>query len=150
MFPNAKFIYMVRDGRSVVYSLIKIYKESNDPTTIRKYLLTWNSFNKVVNYQCKKLGSKLCKLVKYEDLILKTKDTMKEVGSFLNLSWTNEFLNHEKYIGDKITISSTEWSTNQIKEKIYTKSLRRWMGNLNYERVNNDDRFPIFREFGYD
>ncbi len=150
MFPNAKFIYMVRDGRSVVHSLIKKINEPFTSNTVRKYLLTWNSFNIIVNKQCKKLGPKLCKLVKYEDLVLNTREKMREVSSFLNLTWTDEFLNHQKYVGNKIAISNSEWSTNQIKEKIYTDSLRNWVGNIHFKSYENIAyRYPIFQEFGY-
>jgi hypothetical protein len=45
---------------------------------------------------------------------MKTNETVKNVAQFLNLSWTNEFLHHEKYVGNKIAVSNTEWSTDQM------------------------------------
>ena len=42
MFPQAKFIYMVRDGRAAAYSLLE---RMNEPKTFKKlktYLITWN------------------------------------------------------------------------------------------------------------
>jgi hypothetical protein len=77
-------------------------------------LALWNFYNLKVDKQCKNVGPHFCKQVKYEDLILSTKDTIKSVADFLNLTWTEEFLHHEKYVGNKIAISNTEWSTNQM------------------------------------
>jgi hypothetical protein len=43
LFPNSKFIFMVRDARAAVYSLLKQYNESMNAFNARKYLVTWLS-----------------------------------------------------------------------------------------------------------
>jgi hypothetical protein len=105
---------MVRDGRGAALSLVKRYNESMNALTLKKYLKTWNSYNYIVNIQCKHVGSEYCLLVKYEDLVMKTKETVKKIADFLNLTWTDEFLHHERYVGNKVIVSETEWSTDQM------------------------------------
>jgi protein-tyrosine sulfotransferase len=41
LFPNAKFVFMVRDPRAAVYSLLKQYNETMNSENARKYLMTW-------------------------------------------------------------------------------------------------------------
>jgi hypothetical protein len=139
---------MIRDGRAAAYSLIQRLKESNNYVNFKRYLSTWNSYNSIVLRQCRKVGSK-CLKVKYEDLVTDTKNTLKKVVNFLDLSWTDEFLHHEKYVGNKIVVSQTEWSTDQIKQKIYTESLRNWVGNVNYNENEVRKLFPMLSELGY-
>jgi hypothetical protein len=138
---------MVRDGRSAAYSLIKIKRE---PLEKFNFIMNvWNNNNRLINSDCKNLGPNVCKRVRYEDLILNTKEVVKNVTEFVGLSWTDEFLHHEKYVGNKIAISDIEWSTDQIKHKIYNDSLRSWEGKVNYDQKAFDLKFRMLREFGY-
>ena len=140
---------MIRDGRAAAYSLIQRLKESNNYVNFKRYLSTWNSYNSIVLRQCRKVGSK-CLKVKYEDLVTDTKNTLKKVVNFLDLSWTDEFLHHEKYVGNKIVVSQTEWSTDQIKQRIYTDSLRSWKGKINNYQLIRFERYNMLKELGYD
>ena len=138
---------MVRDGRSAAYSLIK--KQNEALSKFNTFLNVWNGNNKLMYSYCQKLGQNVCKRVHYEDLILNTKKVVKNVTEFLGLSWTDEFLQHEKYVGKKIVISSIEWSTDQIKQKIYNDSLRSWEGKVNYDQKLSEDKFIMLKVFGY-
>ena len=139
---------MIRDPRAVVYSLMNIIKEKNTAFISKKYLITWNYYNKVVNQQCKDLGSHFCKMVRYEDLVIDSVKTIKNVAEFLNLSFTDEFLHHEKYVGNKIVVSDTEWSTDQIRKKIYTESLDNWKGKLKFD-AKFFSSIPMLKELKY-
>lgn len=139
LFPNAKFIYMVRDGRDVVYSLMTQLKEDFTQNKIKSYLTTWSYYNNEVFKQCTKVGKRYCKIVKYEDLVNKTENVLRDVVKFLDISWSDELLNHEKYVGNKVVISDSEWSSNQIKQPINSNSVNKWVGKLRY-----DTRFTTF------
>ena len=141
---------MVRDGRGAVYSLIKKIKEPMNKRSLNLYMNTWNNYNRLINSDCQKLGPNVCKRVRYEELIVNTKEVVKNVTEFLGLSWTDEFLHHEKYVGNKIVISNIEWSTDQIKHKIYNDSLRSWEGNVNYDQKAFVKKFKMLKELGYD
>ena len=120
-----------------------------DIQKFQTFLSTWNSYNSLVNADCKRVGPSYCKIVKYEDLIQNQNETLRYLIKFLDLSWTDEFLHHEKYVGNKIVVSQTEWSTDQIKQKIYTESLRNWVGNVNYNENEVRKLFPMLSELGY-
>ena len=156
LFPNAKFVYMIRDGRSVAKSMIKILNQTdhNQKKLYKSYLLTWNRFNLIASNQCIKIGNKYCRILKYEYLLSSTESSLKNLMSFLNIEWTDEFLHHEKYIGNKVVVSNTEWSSNQIKQKIsdYLNSTK--LSEKNNALKNYDDKAFIqklimFQKFNY-
>lgn len=91
IFPNAKFVYMVRDGRGAVVSLMNRLKINVTFENFLKELKTWNDYNLNVSTQCNSIGPKYCKRVKYEDLVLQPNSTIREITEFLDLSWTDDF-----------------------------------------------------------
>jgi hypothetical protein len=141
---------MVRDGRAAAYSMMVKRRLQNKQKMSKQYLADWNTLNVIVNKQCKQVGPSYCQVVKYEDLIKKTKETLKSVVDFLNITWTDEFLNHEKYVGDKVVVSKTEWSTTQIEKKIYKDSLTSWVGQIEFESEKIlEKNYNMLKEFGY-
>ncbi len=75
--------------------------------------------------------------------------TLSSVVKFLNVSWTNNFLIHDQFVGTKIAVSHTEWSTPQIKKPIHKDSLNRWASFINYESVELYARANMLLNFGY-
>ena len=114
IFPQSKFIYMIRDGRAAAYSLMVQIREKMLPSVFRAYLANWSSFNRKANKICHKIGSKYCLRVKYEDLVLHPEQTLRTVIKFLGESWSDELLKHQEHFGSKISVSKTEWSSHQI------------------------------------
>lgn len=117
IFPNAKFIYMVRDGRAAAYSYMLQIREKINFRKYKTYLSSWATFNRKVSDDCKQI--KACLLVRYEDLVLHPEKTLRNVMNFLGLNWTDELLKHQDHIGSEISISKTEWSSHQIVNLLY-------------------------------
>ena len=63
--------------------------------------------------QCKEVGPKYCMQVKYEDLVLHPRPTLKKILAFADLEWTENVMEHQKHMGD-ISLSSVERSTDQV------------------------------------
>ena len=127
LFPAAKFIYMVRDGRAAAYSYMTQVKETMTFRKYKSYLSSWKSFNKKASDDCRKLGDEYCLLVRYEDLVLHPRASLKRVVEFLNVKWTDELLKHQEHIGNEISISKTEWSSHQIIKPINSESIYSWI-----------------------
>ena len=51
--------------------------------------------------------------VKYEDLVLHPRPTLKKILAFADLEWTENVMEHQKHMGD-ISLSSVERSTDQV------------------------------------
>ena len=69
LFPNAKFIFMLRDGRASAHSVVtrKVGIGNTDITNYRDVLTKWNDAVKQMYAQCLYISEK-CLMVKYEDL----------------------------------------------------------------------------------
>jgi protein-tyrosine sulfotransferase len=148
LYPESKFIYMVRDPRAAVYSYLK-----NRNISISKYfnhyLQKWNLVNSIFYEKCRIIGKENCIIVKYESLVNNKQDVIKIVVDFLNLTWNDEFLNHEKYINTKIMVKNNEWSSNQVKENVHNKSILKWKNEK--LKINNNliKTLSMFDLFGY-
>ena len=93
VFPHAKFIHLIRDGRDVCISLRNL---GWGGSTIKRKAQYWC---KEVNVACeagKKLDSELYLEIRYEDLVLKTEETLKTICTFLGEEYDNRMLSFHK------------------------------------------------------
>ena len=151
LFPKAKFIFMVRDARAVAYSMVNKLEKVKTFDKMVGYMLTWNNFNVLVSSQCQLVGEKACMVVRYEDLILKTNETLRNVTEFLGVSWTDDFMRHNEFVGNKIAVSESEWSTDQIKNPIYKSSIDEWKRKVNdYDARRIKMISRMLQAFGYE
>lgn len=107
LFPNSKFLLMVRDGRAVVHSIIKRHVTISgfDLHDHGQCLSRWNDAVETMMTQCSKVGAARCLVVHYEQLVLHPEKIMREVLGFLNVDWTTDVLHHERFVGKKGGIS---------------------------------------------
>jgi hypothetical protein len=130
LFPNAKFIFMVRNGYDVVYSYFKngMYDKCYNAT------MRWKESNeKVLNFQ-NKYPDKVHRIY-YEDMVSNPKKYVPPVFSFLNIDYKEEFLHSstKKQMGDVEKLShhyniNKKINTNSIgkgRDKIPTKELKK-------------------------
>lgn len=152
VFPKAKILIMVRDGRASVLSLIKRSKMSKMNTKhFHDYLTEWNSVYFRVYSQCNLIGKDICKIVRYEDLIENTEEVMRDISKFLNITYTKKFLNHQKYIGGnkKVIVEKNGLSSFQVIKPVYKHSLKSWIGKIDYDKLVVNKTIYMLHKFGY-
>ena len=150
LFPKAKFVYMVRDARAVAYSMVNKVEKVKTFAKMIAYIKTWNSLNTDFFFQCDNVGEKACMVVRYEDLILKTNETLRNVTQFLGVSWTDDFMRHNEFVGNKIAVSKSEWSSDQIKNPIYMSSINKWRTEIkDYDPSKISRMVKMLKVFGY-
>lgn len=153
LFPNAKFIFMVRDGRATAHSIIsrKVTITGFDLTSYRQCLKKWNSAVEAMNNQCKELGPGKCLRVPYEQLVLHPKEWMHKVLKFLDIPWNDSVLHHEDFINNGIELSKVERSSDQVIKPVNLEALTKWVGNIPEEVVRDmADIAPMLSVLGYD
>ncbi|KAJ9597788.1 hypothetical protein L9F63_011396, partial [Diploptera punctata] len=100
LFPQSKFIFMLRDGRATVHSIIsrKVTITGFDLTSYRQCMIKWNSAIQAMYNQCREVGSSRCFMVYYEQLVLHPAEWMRRILDFLDIPWNESVLHHEELI----------------------------------------------------
>ncbi|KAJ8986045.1 hypothetical protein NQ317_013930 [Molorchus minor] len=153
LFPNAKFIFMVRDGRATAHSIIsrKVTITGFDLTSYRQCLKKWNSAVEAMNNQCRELGPNKCLRVPYEQLVLHPREWMEKVLQFLDIPWNDSVLHHEDFINNGIELSKVERSSDQVIKPVNLEALTKWVDHIPEEVVRDmADIAPMLSVLGYD
>lgn len=89
-FIQAKFLFMVRDGRATVNSIIsrKVTITGFDLTSYRQCMTKWNHAIETMHNQCKEIGSDKCMMVSV--LLVRSRKLIQFLCVFLfhNVRWT--------------------------------------------------------------
>lgn len=154
LFPNAKFLFMVRDGRGTVHSIIsrKVTITGFDLTSYRQCMIKWNQAIETMYNQCNNIGKDQCKMVYYEKLVMHPEEQMREILDFLNITWNESVLHHEEMIGKKngVALSKVERSSDQVIKPINLEALSKWEGQFPDDVVRDMPQIaPMLRVLGY-
>ncbi len=155
-FKNARFIHIVRDGRAVANSVVKL---DWGPNTFYQAALWWVyrvAFGLALEAI---LNNDVIIRVKYEDLIVESERTLKKVAGFLNIEFSEKMLagtgfsvpkytkTQHKKVGETIDVSRiNSWEKDLTQKQIeifenYTKEFLTYLGyelqyNLNTTGLN--------------
>lgn len=155
LFPNGKFLFMVRDGRATVHSIItrKVTITGFDLKSYRQCLTKWNAAITAMNDQCTELGPEHCLKVPYEQLVLHPRKWMEQILTFLELPWTEDVLHHEKQINkpNGISLSKVERSSDQVVKPVNLDALSKWVGHIPEDVIADmAEVAPMLKTMGYD
>lgn len=90
VWPDAKFIYLYRDGRDVARSRINLDWEGSYWSAIKKWVESEDEWARMKSEL--KPGTYI--EVRYEDLILGTSDTLEKVCAFLGIPFSSDVMNY--------------------------------------------------------
>lgn len=125
IFPDAKFIHIIRDGRAVAYSILNKKGEANptmfllslkkilgdrhrpDRSELFNYGQAWAELVKKAR-EANDFGPSRYYELRYEDLISRPHDEIKKIVNFCELDWYGEF---EKNI-PRTSNMNTKWKQN--------------------------------------
>jgi len=155
LFPNSKFILMIRDGRATVHSIVEKFLKFPG-MAVEKYtdfLKFWNSDISDMYKECTHLGPNTCMPVYYEQLVLEPKLWMSKILLFLDLPWDTSVLHHQDFV-DKvggISLSKLEKSSDQVRKPVNLEGLTKWVGNIPEEVLEDMSNLaPMLAYLGYD
>ncbi|XP_063127287.1 protein-tyrosine sulfotransferase 2 isoform X1 [Rattus norvegicus] len=155
LFPNSKFLLMVRDGRASVHSMItrKVTIAGFDLSSYRDCLTKWNKAIEVMYAQCMEVGRDKCLPVYYEQLVLHPRRSLKRILDFLGIAWSDTVLHHEDLIGKPggVSLSKIERSTDQVIKPVNLEALSKWTGHIPRDVVRDMAQIaPMLARLGYD
>lgn len=155
IFPKAKFVLMIRDGRAAVHSMIsrKVTISGFDLSSYRDCLTKWSSAVDTMYNQCVAAGEERCLPVRYEGLVQRPEPEMRRLLHFLDLQWDPSVLHHEELIGKAggVSLSKVERSTDQVVRPVNTDALSKWVGNIPSDVLGDMPEIaPMLARLGYD
>ncbi|XP_054650346.1 protein-tyrosine sulfotransferase 1 isoform X1 [Dunckerocampus dactyliophorus] len=154
IFPRAKFVLMIRDGRASVHSMIsrKVTIAGFDLGSFRDCLTKWNRAVETMYTQCLEVPDK-CLPVQYEQLVLHPEKWMRTLLKFLDIPWNDAVLHHEELIGKAggVSLSKVERSTDQVIKPVNIEALSKWVGKIPADVVRDMAIIaPMLSRLGYD
>lgn len=147
VWPDAKFVVLVRDGRDVALSVQKMPFGANNAFAAAE---TWaEGIRRGMRAQRQHPDNVLS--VRYEDLVSNPEPHVRRVASFLGLTYTADMLRVEDTPKDKIVADQAAWFTN-LWAGINEKSVGKWRREMSErdQRVFAAVAGPELAAWGYD
>ncbi|MCO4781199.1 MAG: sulfotransferase [Candidatus Cloacimonetes bacterium] len=130
LFPQSPLVQVIRDGRDVVCSLLKM--DWVDPSTNQPLDYTRDFQKACLYWKDEVLSSRLVQKIpssqgryieiKYEDIVATPESTLKNLFEFIEEPWDPIVLNFSEIKRDL----NSESSANQVNKKLYSSSVSRW------------------------
>lgn len=121
-FDFIKLIHIVRDCRDVILS--------HHPNHKQKYWVDIERWNNDV--QTGLSHFKQCLTVKYEDLILDTKNTLQKICDHIEIDFDENMLNYQNHTN---LTHNPAWGSSQA-SAVHAKSINKWKNTEDKDRIN--------------
>ena len=154
LYPEAKFIHVIRDGRAVSASLLKqnwMDMRTGKPvdycTDLRKAAHYWSSMVQEIRSQAASVPGRYLE-VRYEKLVTHPREVMMQILAFLEEPWDEAVLSHEKAA---VVLPDTESSSDAVSKPVNANAVDRWKSELADEDVAAIEQQvgPTLKELGY-
>jgi len=150
VFPDAKFIHLVRDYRDCISSHKKLFKRQN----IFALSQLWKIYNSWISIYSKNYPKNFL-LVRYEDLVLNPDKIMIEICDFIGMPFERNMLNFYEKMNDerlKEYKEIIEFTHPNLLKKINSESISKWKTELS---ISDQDKIAYILEtyglnYGYD
>jgi hypothetical protein len=125
--PEARFLVMVRDPRAVVASLQRVPWNLDPP---RRAVWRWIKDARETVRQVEALPPETIRIVRYEDLVERTEETVRSTCDFLGLAWHEAMAAHERTDQSGIFPASEDGWKSNARRAVSSASLARWSEEL--------------------
>lgn len=150
VFPQAKFIFAIRDPADVVFSCFMQSFKLNPPMAAldslvdaaKTYAASMQAWTNTV--QALAPAYVTCR---YEDLITDPESTLRPIVSFLGVEWEDAMLDHQATAESRAKISTP--SRTQVVQPLYQSSVARWQRYAPLMPEALKIIAPWRKEFGY-
>ena len=128
LFPESKFIHLVRDPRDVIYSQVDFFKEKNAKFRAFK----WMAFNLIVEKRKRKNPDNYFTL-KYEILVNDTEATMRSICDFLKIPYVDSMSQNKSPVWVKETIvpENAKPFISNLSKPVNTSRVANWKNKMN-------------------
>lgn len=145
VFPDARFVHMVRDGRDVVASLLAMGRYSDASDAARRWVASIRAARRFgARHPDRYLE------VRYEDLVTENAREVARACAFLDLPLDERMLRHHEVhsvVGDVEDIAHMAGA----RRAVHAKSIGKWKTTLTADQARATERIlrPLLTELGY-
>lgn len=151
IFPETKFIAMIRDPRDVI---ISCYMQSFVPVSSvnGNYLTlkdTAEEYLNVIGVWIEAAGKlEIDKIeIRYEDMVEDLETHARKALSFLGMDWNEKVMEYDSHAREKVVRSPTAVA---VTEKVHKRAKARWKNYERYLEPVMDTLSPCLKALGYD
>ena len=94
IYPDAKFILLTRDPRDNVQIKINRAKRRNEKFNVYRFVAAWKIVYQTLFYNLHKHAKDKFIVVRYEDIVLNTETTIKNICKFLRIEYNAEMMQY--------------------------------------------------------
>lgn len=121
LFPNARFVHLVRDGRDVALSYANV---PFGPKTVAKAAALWARRVRLGVAEGRRLGGDRYMEVRYEDLVEVPEETTKTLAEFLGIGFASEMMEYTEKAPEFVFDKAKTYNPKVLEKP--TKSARSW------------------------
>jgi hypothetical protein len=99
LFPEGRFVHLIRDGRDVAMSLAEV---SWGPGTVLDASIQWRERVERGRTAGRRMGPERYREVRYERLVEEPEPVLRELAEFLGLAFDPSMLSHHELGGDRV------------------------------------------------
>lgn len=156
LYPKARIILIIRDGRDVASSYLKLAKKNISSkyapifsTNIKEIALEWSSNNQIaINHLRESKANFL--VIRYEDLVSNPTRKLHKICDFLNIQFEENMLDYYLDVENAVPSDFFQWKYKN-KEPINTKSIGVYKRVLSKKQINEFNLISedLLKEFNY-
>ena len=125
LFPDARFVHLVRDGRNVALSLMEVPRP---PRSFAEAAQVWATRIRVARRDAKALEGSMLE-IRYEDLVDDPETALKQICGHVELDWDEAMLEYHR--GDpSAAVPERNWGHHRNLAKPPTRGLREWRESM--------------------
>lgn len=142
IFPEAKFIWIIRDYRAQVNSMLKVNFEQKNVNSLS---IRWKKYNQEI-FKLYKKNPESIFLVRYEDLVQSPTKSLKEICGFLEVEFSKN-LSINRNQGEQFIPEHHK----SLTKKINTSSVASWKKELRASQIASCQHYAgdFGEKFGY-
>lgn len=154
LYPDARFLQIIRDPRAVVASLMKVgrraQKKGIQTQLYTRHLLTAAGFLKTCYDKGNDFRSQSedrVLTIKYETLVQHPKETTHRICDFLNLPWNPKMLQPEQHehAGEKAITNDIWYTSEEYNRSPVDEEIEKWKHELSFSQ--KAILFYLFRDY---
>jgi hypothetical protein len=147
LFPTARFVHLIRDGRDVATSIRANFQEVGDVDAT----IVWATRVRKGRAQGRSLGSDRYLEVSYEDLVKDPQDVLTSICDFVDLEYRSEMLDYSRRVREAVPEGEQERIHTRLL-KPPTRGLRDWRQEMSSQQLALFEALAgrELEEFGYE